>query len=126
MKIIKNKHIAMCGLECSSCPMFIVAKNNDQKMREKVAREWTVKNREKGPDRPPLKPEDIDCHGCLSEGHLYLYCRNCEIRKCGLERQIKNCGECQEYRCDKLIELHKRITSGKEICDKVNAKKFKP
>ena len=119
---MNNKHIAICGLECGSCPMLIATQKDDEAMRTRVAKEWSEKYRAEGLDRPELKPEDINCDGCLSQsGNLYLYCRNCQIRKCALEKGISNCGECENYRCEKLIKLHNRTTAGKENCDRINS-----
>lgn len=95
----------MCGLDCSSCPAFIATQNDDDKLRDKTAKEWTERYETDGRNRPSIKPQDINCRGCLSKRTTYLYCRQCKIRKCGLEKGIKNCGECEEYKCDKLIEL---------------------
>ena len=99
----------MCGLNCSSCPAFIAAKNNNNKLREKTAKEWTERYRAAGRNRPPVRPEDINCTGCLSQGPLYLYCRECKIRDCCLEKSIKNCNECRDYKCEKLIELESHL-----------------
>ena len=99
-----EKHTAMCGLDCSSCPAFIATENNDEKLREKTAKEWTERYVSK--NKPPIKPEDINCLGCLSKNEpIYQGCLNCEIRKCGFNKGIKNCKECKEYKCEKLIEL---------------------
>lgn len=102
---VKKKHIGMCGLDCSVCEAFIATKNNDDKLREKTAKEWTKRYRSDKPDRQPVKPEDINCLGCLSQGPIYLYCRQCKVRNCGLEKGVKNCKECREYRCAVLVEL---------------------
>ena len=32
----------------------------------------------------------------------FCYCHVCEIRKCGQEKQIKNCAYCADYACEKL------------------------
>ena len=104
-----KKHIAMCGLDCSSCDAFIATQNNDDKLREKTAKEWTKRYRKGKRDRPPVKPEDINCKGCLSDGPIYLYCRQCKIRNCGLKKGIKNCKECKDYKCEELIELQSHL-----------------
>lgn len=109
-----KKHIAICGLDCSSCTAFIATQNNDDSLREKTAREWTERYRKDGRNRPPVKAEDINCNGCLSDGPIYLYCRQCKIRQCGLEKNIKNCSECADYRCDKLIELQSHFFKSSE------------
>lgn len=101
---MEEKYIAMCGLDCSSCPAFIATKNNDKELRKKTAEEWT--KRYIGRNKPPVNPEDISCLGCLSRvGPVYLNCLRCEIRKCGFAQGIKNCKECKDYKCDKLKEL---------------------
>lgn len=91
----------MCGLDCTKCEAFIATKTNDNKLREKTAKEWTKRYKVE----PALKPEDIDCLGCLSrEKPLYRHCFVCEVRKCGLEKGFKNCKECADYKCDKLVK----------------------
>jgi hypothetical protein len=105
---MKEKHVAMCGLECSSCAAFIALKNNDDGLRKKTAKEWTKRYR--GRNEPPVKPEDINCLGCLSYiGPIYSNCLKCEIRKCGFAKEIKNCKECKDYKCDKLSELQSHL-----------------
>lgn len=103
-----KKHIAMCGLDCASCAAFIATKNNDDKLREKTAKEWT-KRYVTSRNRPPVKPEDINCLGCLSKGTVYFYCQKCEVRNCGLQKKLKNCKECDQYRCPKLIKLQSHL-----------------
>ena len=93
----------------SSEGAFIATKNNDSNLRIKVAKEWTERYEVAGQDRPSIKPADINCNGCLSSGPIYLYCRECEIRKCGLKKGIENCKECSEYKCDMLKELQKHF-----------------
>jgi len=104
-----KKHIGICSLDCSSCAAFIATQNNDNKLREKTAKEWTERYKVDGRNRPPLKAEDINCKGCLSDGPIYLYCRQCKIRQCGLKKGIKNCKECGEYKCNDLIELQSHL-----------------
>ena len=101
----KNEHMGMCGLNCSVCAAFIATENNNDSLREKTAKEWTKKYVESNNNKPALKAEDINCTGCLSDGPKYLYCSQCKIRQCCLEKGIKNCKECDSYKCDDLIEL---------------------
>jgi len=55
------KKIAVCGLDCASCEAYIATKRNDNELRAKVAKKWS-----KNFKHPNLKPEDINCLGCLS------------------------------------------------------------
>lgn len=104
-----KKHIAMCGLNCSRCNAFIATKNNDDELRKKTAEEWNERYRKDNRGRLPIKPDDINCNACLSDGPIYLYCHRCKIRQCGLEKKIKNCKECEEHRCKDLVELQKHF-----------------
>ena len=98
----------MCGLDCSSCSAFIATKNNDDELRKKTAKEWTKRYIDH--NESPLKSENISCLGCFSQdGSVYSNCLKCEIRKCGFAKGIKNCKECKEYKCDKLIELQSHL-----------------
>lgn len=72
-----------CGLVCSDCGAFIATEENSDKKRREVAAVWS---KEYGRE---LRPGDINCEGCLSsEGQVFSYCTVCEIRKCGMEREI--------------------------------------
>ena len=63
------KHIiACCGLTCSLCGAYLATQSNNDEERKKVAEKWSkVLNVE-------MKPEQINCDGCLSEGRLFFYC----------------------------------------------------
>jgi hypothetical protein len=92
-----NKMIAFCGLSCTECPAFLATQKDDDREREKVSQQWS---KWMGTE---IKPEDINCDGCLSMGmRLFSHCNNCAIRRCGLERSVKNCAHCESYPCEKL------------------------
>ena len=98
-----DKMIAFCGLSCTGCDAFPA---NQKKMtaneRTKVAEKWTMLYGH----GHTIKAEDIHCNGCLSKGgKLYLNCSVCEIRKCGLDKHIKNCAYCADFACEKLNQL---------------------
>jgi hypothetical protein len=102
-----KKYIALCGLDCSTCPAYIATKTKDNDLREKTAREWNERYNEDG--RDPIKPEDINCEGCISNGVVYLHCKECAVRKCGLSRGLKNCKQCKNYRCEQLKDLQDHL-----------------
>jgi len=110
------QNIAICGLNCSECEAFIATRNDDDELRRKTAEDWTRRYEVRKYGRPPLIPDDINCLGCHSDT-VFQYCLVCEVRKCGLEKEIKNCGECEDYRCDRLVELHEKIPVARENCD---------
>lgn len=81
-----SRMIAYCGLVCSSCPSFLATKNDDDIAREKTAAFLAEKF---GFD---LKPEDINCDGCLTVGGRLLgFCQICEIKQCCSIKGLENC-----------------------------------
>ncbi len=97
-----SEMIAYCGLVCTKCPSFIATQKDDDDARAEASAMLAEKY---GFD---IKPEDINCDGCLSVGGRHLgYCQTCEIRQCGSEKELENCAHCQEENCEKLAGFHK-------------------
>ena len=110
----KDKMIATCGLGCSECPAFIATQKNDDKMREETAKKWSEMFHQ------DIKPGDINCDGCVSQSsRLFNYCAICEIRKCGKEKNVKNCAYCDEYPCEKLSVFLKNVPEAKATLDAI-------
>jgi len=110
--------IAFCGLDCSSCEAFIATKNNDNELRKKTAKKW-----EKEFNHPGLKAGDINCNGCLSNtGKIFKHCNVCEIRKCCQEKNVDNCGFCDDYSCQKLTDFFEHAPSAKENLEEIRSK----
>jgi len=116
--------IAFCGLRCDQCGAYLATIKNDDNLREKTAKEWNKRYNADG--REPITEKDINCLGCLSEtGPIYRHCKECGVRKCGLARKVKNCGLCSDYKtCQTIKSLHKVITDGKIVCDKIHQANF--
>ncbi|MGB2698523.1 MAG: DUF3795 domain-containing protein [Candidatus Zixiibacteriota bacterium] len=111
-----EKMIAYCGLFCDQCPAFIATQKNDEVELKKVAEEWSKSS----PDKPPLKPEDVLCDGCLAtDGRIFNYCQTCEVRKCAIEKGMENCAHCEEYACDKLNKFLEMCPNAKKNLDEI-------
>ena len=109
--------IAYCGLVCTSCPQFIATQNDDDMAREKAAKRLSEKF---GID---LKPEEINCDGCLCSGGRRLsFCSACEIRECGITKSVKNCSTCDEQPCNKLKKFHNFSPEAKASFDALERK----
>lgn len=108
--------ITVCGLNCHECGAFFATKENDDQKRAKVAQEWSKLF------KVEVKPEDINCEGCQSMGgRVFNYCNVCEIRKCGKEKGLKNCGYCSEYPCNKLDLIISNNQDVKRRLDEINS-----
>ena len=84
-----KKLIAYCGLDCESCDARTATLNNDNALREKVARLWSEMN------GVEITPEMINCEGCRVDGVKTPFCDNlCPIRQCALGKGCEPCGYC--------------------------------
>lgn len=109
-----SEMIACCGLVCTECPTFIATQKDDNDARAKTADFY---QKTYGFD---LKPEEINCDGCLSSGgKLIGYCHMCEIRKCCMEKRLENCSACDDQPCEKLIKFHEFSPYAKECYDRL-------
>jgi len=111
-----NEMISYCGLLCNECGAFIATKNDDNEKRVEVARLWSEQY------NTDVKPEDINCDGCISGSErLFNHCKVCEIRKCGKEKAIANCANCNEYACEKLEEFFRMVPEVKKRLDEIRS-----
>jgi len=93
-----EKFIAYCGLNCETCQARLATINNDDSLREKVAKEWGELN------QMEFKKEWINCQGCRIDGIKAMFCDSmCEIRQCALGKAFNTCKDCAEKNvCNKL------------------------
>ncbi|MGD2125023.1 MAG: DUF3795 domain-containing protein [Desulfobacteraceae bacterium] len=108
--------IAYCGLACNDCPTYLATRADDDEKRAEVAKLWSKQF------NVDFKPQDIHCDGCHPDsGRLFSYCMMCEIRKCGMEKEIANCAHCDEYSCEKLDNFLKMAPEGRKRLDKIRS-----
>jgi len=91
MSVNKNL-LAPCGLYCGVCSIYYADKQNDEKMKEKLAKVYFN------------TPEQIKCDGCLSD-NKYIYCQSCSIRRCVVKKELSGCHECAEFPCRKITKF---------------------
>ncbi len=109
--------ISFCGLTCSECGAFQATQADDDKKRAEVAELWSKQY------DTDIKPEDINCYGCLSKGKVvFSHTRVCEIRKCGMEKGVLNCAHCSDYPCESLEKFFELVPASKEILDEIRSK----
>jgi hypothetical protein len=108
--------VAFCGLTCSACPAYLATQNDDDGERRRVAETWS---QQYGSD---LKPEDINCDGCLP-GHAkyFHYCLACDIRACGVAREVNNCAYCDDYPCKSLERFFELVPAARTRLDSIRS-----
>jgi hypothetical protein len=110
--------IAMCGLDCAVCPAYIVHQTGDKALQRKTAGEWKAQY---GAD---ITPEMVDCVGCVMvRGPHIGHCFECEIRKCGLAKKVKNCAVCVLYPCAIVSAFIDKVPPAKANLEKIRAKR---
>ena len=94
-----ERMIAVCGLDCAQCDGYIATQANDEEAKERVAARWREEY-----NAPGIDAAYVTCDGCLAfDGRLGGHCLECNIRACGVERELLNCAHCGEYdTCEKI------------------------
>ena len=109
-----SKVFAYCGLACHECETYKATKADDDFKRAEVAKNWSKLF------NADITPDQINCTGCSNDGVIFFYCGMCEIRKCSRERNLENCGMCDDYACEKLDSIFKMMPSAKTRLDEIN------
>jgi hypothetical protein len=110
-----DKIIAYCGLVCTDCPAYIATQADDRGALEQVAAQWREEY-----NAPNLTVESVICDGCLgSNGRHCSHCFECEIRACGMDRDVINCAHCADYTCEKLDGFFGLVPDARAVLDEV-------
>ncbi len=91
-----------CGIDCEHCKVYQAAMMPIGDLRsaaqEAIAAQWRASFKH------DFKSESMVCFGCQSQ-QLCGYCSSCEIRRCGIEKQVTTCETCTDYPCQKVTEF---------------------
>lgn len=95
-----NSYIAYCGLNCEMCEARLATVNDDNRLREKVAKHWSELN------GIEITPEMINCEGCRINGVKTPFCDSlCQIRQCGIKNNFETCGSCNKLKSCKKVKM---------------------
>ena len=110
---------AFCGIDCSNCEALVATRENDDNKRKAVAEKWSKAFGQE------IKAQEINCDGCVTmDGRHINYCNICEIRKCGAEKNVKNCAFCDDYKCEKLKKFHEGTPEAKNRLEAIRKEKW--
>jgi len=93
--------IAYCGLNCSNCDAYLATQEDNDSKRTDTARKWSKMY------KTDIKPVQINCDGCKSDGLKFFHCNMCDIRQCCLLKNVDNCATCNDYICDTVANFIK-------------------
>ncbi|GAB4533122.1 MAG: hypothetical protein Kow0063_14610 [Anaerolineae bacterium] len=68
---------------------------------------------------PGITVESVMCDGCLSGPRKCSHCAECDIRACGLERGVANCGHCTDYACEKIERFFGFVPDARTVLDEI-------
>jgi hypothetical protein len=108
--------IACCGLDCLQCGAYQATQADDDEKRVSVAKEWS--------DRydVEVRPEQINCDGCRSDGQQFYYCSDiCVIRRCCVQKELAHCVACDMYVCDTLEGFFQLAPEARKTLDKLRS-----
>lgn len=107
--------IAYCGIKCHECDVYNATVNDNMDEKKRISQNWSTVEY-------PLKPQDIQCYGCTTaDEKIMSFCRECDIRECGINLEVDNCGVCGKYPCDKLDKVFSKSPDSKEVLDEIRS-----
>ncbi len=98
-----------CGFDCSNCPLYMATIEKDEVLRKQIEDKYNIK-------------KGMECLGCLSDKCASI-CENCKIRACCYNKNIKNCGWCDEFfTCKEIQYICITNIKSKEYLEEENKK----
>ncbi len=96
----KESLVAVCGLYCGACPMYLATQSKDEEKQKALLKQFSG-----SPIK--LKMEDILCDGCIGNGRVASFCRNCAMRTCPDDKQgVTRCSDCRDFPCSRITEFN--------------------
>ena len=97
---MEGEHLAaVCGLYCGACTLYRAWKDDNKEKLEEI-RQRVYPNKE-------VAIEELRCDGCLSDGNLMPYCRECKIRLCAEEKPgVTRCSDCPDFSCSLITNFN--------------------
>lgn len=91
-----------CGIYCGSCPFYRAYHDNDIAFQKGLA------------DLYKCDVEDVRCNGCSSEEgcqtkEIFYPGKDCPVKQCSQQRGLSFCYECNEFPCEELKKISKKM-----------------
>jgi hypothetical protein len=97
-----NPLLSPCGLYCGLCGIFQAHRDNNQELKQKLAKVYG------------LPVEEIHCQGCKGEeSERFIFCGACPVRACNFDRGYEGCYQCSEFPCTGIENFP--VAEGKSV-----------
>jgi hypothetical protein len=98
--LMNDEHlVAVCGLYCGACAIYRAWNDGNQERLQDLYNRMSA--------RRDMVWDDLQCNGCLSNGKLLPFCRDCNIRLCALEKPgVTRCSDCDDFPCTLITEFN--------------------
>ena len=109
--------IAYCGLDSSQCDAYIATIKDDLEKLKELGEEWS-------PSSESFNSDEIRCYGCTQSEDIFEWCKDCDVRSCAQEKELTNCGYCDDYLCDKVSKPLEKNLEAEDRLDNIHDKKI--
>ena len=100
--------LAYCGLVCEECEIYQATIADDPILKETTAQKFSS-------PKYPIDTADINCYGCSGNDQaVFKFCTECEIRLCGVNHKLDNCGSCTDFPCSLLDQPFENSPENKQ------------
>jgi hypothetical protein len=80
--------------------MYIATQSKDKEKLDALVKQFSA-----GPMK--LEKEDILCDGCIANGRVASFCRECAMRKCAQDKEgVTRCSDCKDEPCEKVTKFN--------------------
>ena len=94
-----DKLIAYCGINCSTCPLFIATSTENISLKQELAGKWgEIYN-------CTFDIEEMKCYGCKS-GRKFFLSDKCNITQCNTSKGVHTCKQCSNSPCKRINEFY--------------------
>jgi hypothetical protein len=109
--------IGACGDDCDVCPRYNATKSGNIEELKKVKELWV----RTGLRDDSIPAQELSCLGCKP----HKYCGSRKLLDCVVTHHIENCGYCNSYPCEIVLESFNNSATWKlKIKDKCTEEEY--
>lgn len=111
---MKSISLSYCGYDCEKCPVYKATESKNLELLKAIVITPGISNLDQ-------TIENLGCFGCCDKKTVNVMCEKCPIRICALNKNIINCGYCNNFPCEKLSHISEQT---KKLLMEINKKIF--